>query len=276
MKKTFLTKRNALLSSADVSWGVLALAFVILVLGVRLLAPNFFWYVFTPVFRSADALSADSHLFFSGFKNTAELSLQNEKLLDENTTLTLENQALLQKEAELGDLAAGGNTLSGIPAGVVARPPESPYDTLVLAEGTNAGIALGMEAFGAGGVPIGVVSSVLANFSRVTLFSSPGMRTSGWIGSADIPLIIIGSGAGAISASFARSANIAVGDVVFAPGPGMLPIGKVARIDSDPSSPSMTLHITPALNLFSISWVVVRNTGISLLGAFSQGTSTLQ
>jgi cell shape-determining protein MreC len=275
MKKTFLTKRNALLSSADVSWGVLALAFVILVLGMRLFAPNFFWYVFTPVFRGADALSTDNHLFFSGFKNTAELSLQNEKLLDENTALALENQALLQKEAGLGDLAVGGNTLSGIFAGVVARPPESPYDTLVLAEGADAGIALGMEAFGAGGVPIGVVSSVLANFSRVTLFSSPGMRTSGWVGSTNMPLIIIGSGAGTMSASLARSANIAVGDVVFAPGPGMLPIGKIARIDSEPSSPSMMLHITPALNLFSISWVVMRDTGIPLLGVFSQGTSTL-
>ena len=38
---------------------------------------------------------------------------------------------------------------SGILAGVVARPPESPYDTLVLAAGKNAGVTLGMEVFGA-------------------------------------------------------------------------------------------------------------------------------
>ena len=59
---------------------------------------------------------------------------------------------------------------SGIIAGIVARPPASPYDTLVLSAGSEEGVTLGMEAFGAGGVPLGVVSSVLANFSRVTLF----------------------------------------------------------------------------------------------------------
>lgn len=272
MKKTFLTKRNALLSSTDVSWGAYALIATVLVLLLRLLAPNFFWYVFAPVFRSADSLATESHRFFSSFGDTAKLALQNERLLNENTALANENQALLEKATSLSELLDSSvsspvsreNGASGILAGVVTRPPESPYDTLVLAGGTRVGIVLGMKAFGAGGVPIGRVSSVLTDFSRVTLFSSPGVKTAGWVGHARVPLTITGSGAGVMNASLARSTGVIVGDSVFAPGPGMLPIGRVTRIDSDPSSPSITLRIMPALNLFSIAWVLLRDTGATL------------
>src|SRR3989338_7976551 len=136
---------------------------------------------------------------------------------------------------------------------------------LVLAAGSNTGVVLGMGAFAAGGVPIGVVSEVTADFSRVTLFSSPSVRTSGWVGQADLPLTIIGEGAGAMSATIARGESVIEGDKVFASGPGMLPIGTVARIDSAPSTPSMTLRIMPAQNLFSIAWVMLRDTRAALL-----------
>ncbi|MBI4088739.1 rod shape-determining protein MreC [Candidatus Kaiserbacteria bacterium] len=270
MKKIFSARRNALLSPADFSWGAYALIGAVLVLLVRLLAPNFFWYIFSPIFQSADALATRSHLFFSSFGDTARLALENEKLSKENAALTLENQSLLRKANALSGLGGG----QGITAGVVARPPESPYDTLVLAAGARAGIAIGMEVFGAGGVPVGRISSVLADFSRATLFSSPGVTTAGWVGHAAVPLVITGSGAGVMQASLARSANIAVGDTVFAPGPGMLPLGTVARVESDPSSTSVTLRIAPALNLFSIAWVVVRDTG-EALNMLPQTTSTL-
>lgn len=282
MKRTFLSKRNALLSSTSLSWGSAALACALFVLLVRIFAPNFFWHIFSPVFRGADALAAQSHSFLQHFGDTAALASKNEQLMNENVALASENQALSKKIMSILSLspAAGQYSSEGIFAGVVARPPESPYDTLILAAGENAGVTLGMEAFGSGGVPLGVVSSVLADFSRVTLFSAPSMSTSGWIehadpsvqtGQATLPLTISGAGAGVMNAVAARSAGITVGDVVFVPGPGMLPIGVVTRIDSDLSSPSITLRIQPALNLFSISWVVVRDTGAPL---FISATST--
>ncbi len=262
MKRTFLAKRNALVSSANLSWGALALAGAIFLLLLRLLAPNFFWQVFTPVFRVSDTLALEIRTFFNSFGDTAALALQNEKLMNENAALANENHALLQKTASISGLIPDAR---GIIAGIVARPPSSPYDTLVLSAGSEAGVALGMGVFGEGGVPLGVVSSVLAGFSRVTLFSAPGMIVSGWVGRTNTPITVTGAGAGVLSASIARSAGIASGDTIFAPGPGMLPIGVVARVDSDPASPSVTLRITPALNVFSIAWVTVRDTGTTPL-----------
>ena len=277
MKKTFLVRRNALLSSTNISWGTFTLVGVLCVLVVRIIAPNFFWYAFTPVFRSADAFTNVGHVFFSSFGTSATLTLQNEKLIQENTALANENQALLQKAGSLEallDSSASGRVTKGIIASVIARPPASPYDTFVLSLGKNADVALGQEVFGPGGVPLGVVSSVLDDFSRVTLFSAPKMVTNGWIGSTHIPLVMYGAGAGVMRASFSRSAGIAVGDEVFVSGPGLLPIGTVVRIESDSSSPAVTLQIEPALNLFSVTWVELRDTGAAFTDSLSWATST--
>jgi len=204
-----------------------------------------------------------SHSFLQGFNDTAVLASRNEQLIKENSALASENQALSKKIASIIELFSSAQTISnGILAGVVARPPESPYDILVLAAGTDEGVKVGMEAFGIGGVPLGVVSSVTDNFSRITLFSSSGINTSGWVGNNNLPLTISGAGAGIMNASIARSAGIAVGDIVFVPGPGMLPIGTITRVDSDISSPSVSLRIQPLVNLFSLSWVLLRDTGI--------------
>ncbi len=262
MKKTLLARRNALFSSTKISWGALALVAVIFLLLFRLLAPNLFLKMFTPLFRVADATTEVRQAFFSSFRDTAALALQNEKLTRENAALMSENQTLREKVGSISSL--GDDVREGIVAGVVARPPESPYDTLVLSEGSENGITLGMRAFGEGGVPLGVVSEVLTDFSRVTLFSAHGMVVDGWVGQAHVPITITGEGAGAMSASVSRLAGVAVGDTVFAPGPGMLVVGAVTRIDNSPSSSSLTLHIMSAVNLFSISWVAVRDLGALL------------
>lgn len=264
MKRTFLARRNALLTGQVATYGAFALAFAVLALLVRLIAPNFFWTITTPLFRASDAVSSGVHGFLSSFGNAVALTEQNEKLIAENAALASENQALIEKNASLTTLlgvSSAAKNISGVLAGVVARPPASPYDTLVVAAGSKQGVVLGMEAFGESGIPIGFVSSVLDDFSRVTLFSAPGVTTNGWVGKADVPVSLSGAGGGALSASIARAANITQGDIVYVPGPGQLPIGNVARIDSDPLSPGVTLRIQLASNPFSLSWVTLRATG---------------
>lgn len=264
MKKTFLAKRNALLSSSNFSWGTYILLGAVIALLVRIVAPDIFWHGVAPVFRVADTGAEKIHAFVVAFGDTSALALRNEKLLDENAALSEENRSLLQKVSSLEKLIAPSQTEqkndSGIIAGVVARPPTSPYDTLVLASGENAGIAVGQEVFGAGGVPVGVISSVSGDFSRVTLFSAPGLVMHGWVGDKNIPLTILGAGGGVMKASISRAAGVAVGDTVFVPGPGALPVGTISRVENDPSAPEIVLHIRPSLNPFSIVWVVVRTT----------------
>lgn len=278
MKRTFLAKRNALLLSTNFSWGVIALAFSIFALLVRLLIPNIFWQIFTPVFQSSDTLTAGVHHFLSSFEDVAALKLKNEQLVNENITLTSENRTLTVKEAALsallGSEIANKKGSQNVLAGVVARPPTSPYDTLVIGAGSNAGVVSGQEVFAGNNVPIGIITKVFPDFSQVTLFTAPRMEVQGWIGHKNIPLTLLGSGAGVMSASLARSAGILVGDIVFIPGPGALAVGSVTRIDDDPSAPEVVLQISPFVNLFSVTWVAVRSTGTEFVNTLSSATST--
>ncbi|MDB5244507.1 MAG: Rod shape-determining protein MreC [Parcubacteria group bacterium] len=278
MKKTFLTRRNAFLLSGGVSWGGYALIIVLLLIAVRLIVPNVYFHIFAPVFRSADALASTSHSFFGFFNSSAELTKANERLLQENAALANENEALIQKEASLEALLGTSESnriiTPAVLAGVIARPPESPYDTLIVDKGTHSGVVVGQEAFGPGNVPLGVVTTALADFSRITLFSAPGMSAIGSVGSKNIPLTVMGGGGGVLNASLTRPSDVAVGDLVFLPGPGALPAGKVVRIDGDPTSPSMTLRIQPRVNLFTLYFVTIRDAGESLKGTLMTATTT--
>lgn len=265
MKKTFSARHNAFLLPRSVSRGIFVLIFVFLFLLLRLLAPNTFWKILTPFFSVSDSLAKQSHVFFAHFANASKLVVLNEKLQEENATLAIENKILTQKVTNLSLLFSSSVTKSipGIQVSVIARPPESPYDTLLLAGGRNNGIALGNEVFAKSGMPIGSITSVLDEFSQATLFSASGVLTYGWVGRTAIPITIIGTGGGTLSATLARTAPVVVGDTVFVPGPGMLPVGSVVRIDSDPLSPGITLRIMPAHNLFSTSEVVVRAVSVA-------------
>ena len=279
MKKTFLTRRNALLTPGNVSWGWYALGGVVLLLALRLIAPNAFFTLAAPFLRGGDLLTQKSHLFIASIADHSVLMERNNLLEHENTLLSLENQTLRAQYAVLDILVAGGDE-PRLVAPVLARPPESPYDTRLIAGGSRAGLTRGMEAFaGTTGststrAPIGLVTDLTADFARVTLFSAPGVRTSGWVGTRALPLTLIGTGAGTFSATIARAALVSEGDAVFVPGPGMLALGKVTRIDADPASPAVTLRITAAVNPFSVSLVALYDVGTAAQDAFRVGSST--
>lgn len=274
MKKTFLVRRNSFLSPDRISWGTIAVAFVCTIALVRFFAPNIFWALFAPVFRSVDGIVLESHSIIENFGNTKTLASRNEQLANDNAILASENEILSQKVAAIVGLSTSLQKLPGIIAGVIARPPESPYDSLLVSGGSDVGVVKGMEAFGEGQVPLGVVDTVYNHFSRVILFSASGVATQGWVGHGNIAVTLLGSGGGSMKISLPRSTGIVVGDHVFVPGPGMLPIGTIARIEGDPSSPSVTLHVMPILNLFSVTWVSLRDVGSSLRSQTLTATST--
>lgn len=276
MKKTFLARRNALFTFTGLSWGSGLLALACLALVVRALAPNFFWQVTTPAFTTSRLLGDTAHAFFARFNDAAGLTIKNDQLAKDNTTLVSENLRLQQQVTDLGALVDAHGSLrvaNGIFAEVVARPPQSAYDTLVLAQGTRSGVTRGMEVFGPSNVPIGIIDTTSGDYARVTLFSAPKLTTQGWVGITHAPVMIVGGGGGLLSATLPRAANVVEGDTVFIGGPGMLPVGTVARVDGEATSPSVTLRITPLVNIFSLSAVLVRESGLDASGLF-EATST--
>lgn len=193
------------------------------------------------------------------FDSRAELMEDRDRLLRENEALRNQSATFAARATDFERLL-GGRTerAGGILAGVLARPPVSPYDVLIVDQGSNAGIRISATAYGPGGVPLGTVTSADANTSRVTLYSHTGNITEGWAGPNRIPVKLTGTGAGGFDAEIPGTAGAAVGDQVFVPGPGALPVATITEVVTDPSSPSVVLRIRSQINPFSLTWVTIQ------------------
>jgi cell shape-determining protein MreC len=250
-------RRNALISSGRALLAACIFFIVIVLLALRTFAPGFLARVATPVWQVGQAATDGLAGFANIFGNSSELTRERDTLQNENLTLAEENRLLRAQMEDLTRLTASSTVPSGIRAGVTARPPVAPYDTLLVGAGTNEGVTAGAYVYGPGGVPLGTVDGVSLNTSRIALYSTGGRTTDGWVGEKRIAITLVGRGAGAFEATLPRNSGIAVNDVVYAPGPGALPIGTIVKIDTDPSSPRDDIFIAPYVNLFSLTWVTI-------------------
>ena len=188
-----------------------------------------------------------------------------QKLYDENQNLIMQNEALINRNRALSVqvntlIALAGTTtprVRGVVARVLARPNQSPYDTLIIGAGTASGSATGDVITAMGGIPIGTIKEVSTFSSRVLLFSSPGITTDAWVGVARNPITLKGTGAGTFTASVPHQTDIAVGDLVFVSGAPYFAIGRVVRVDAITGIVMETLRIKPFVNIFSLPTVVV-------------------
>lgn len=234
--------------------GVVALLVALL----HFFAPDALTLIATPAWKVGDALSSGIEHATAPFGNAVALARDRDRLIAENMAANEENRMLRAKTTDLERLLGGRAAApESILAGVLARPPVSSYDTLVVDAGSSRGVTQGAYAYGPGGTPLGTVDSVSERSSRIFLFSAGGRTIDGWVGEKRIPVTLTGKGAGAFIATMPRESQVAVNDVVYVPGPGALPIGTVVRVDADPSSPSMALRIAPYTNLFSLTWVTI-------------------
>ncbi len=234
------------------------LGIVVIITVARVVFPNAFVSAFTPLWKSGDAAAASVGAVGTFFTDKQMLAQKVESLQQETGALMNENSAL---KARLEDLTRLVGTRTepapGVLAGVLARPPVSPYDVLVVDRGTRHGVNSGAFVYGAGGVPLGTIAAATENSSRVLLYSSPGKETAGWIGEAKIAVSIKGQGSGAFYAEVPRETGVVVGDQVYVAGPGALPVGAVISIDANPAATEVRVRIRPVVNPFSITWVTV-------------------
>lgn len=246
MKTQYFHRPRRFLSPGQSILLALGIGVVLLLIAIRFFAPGFFTTLASP-FWSFGTFASTA---FSERTTANTASERIQELQRENESLVNENRALLDRLGEDEYTHIG----QGIVAGVIARPPLSPYDVLIVSAGTEQGVFQGMHVFSKN-IPIGTVESIAGNSARIALYSVPGRKSEGWVGEARIPVTIIGGGAGTFETDVAHDAPIQEGDLVYVPGPGALPIGTVVQIESHPSSPRSVLHIRPFANPFTMTVV---------------------
>jgi cell shape-determining protein MreC len=122
---------------------------------------------------------------------------------------------------------------------VVARPPRTLYDTLLVAVDPHAGVVAGDEAR-FNGVPMGTVSSVSGESATVILYSAPGATFEVKAGTPSAIVVMKGLGGGSFLFEIPTAVSIAPGDLVeSSAGSGTVAVVRSVRTTEGSASASV-------------------------------------
>ncbi len=186
---------------------------------------------------------------------------ENESLQNEITAMQarLSERDMLARENEQLKAAYGrSGGVNFVLAAVLAKPPKSPYDTLLIDGGEQIGFTPGQTVYANGATPIGTIESVLADSAVVRLFSSAGEKTEVRLDPSSVDITLIGRGGGSYMANVPHELSVAEGSVALSKGITPSIIGKFEKVTSDSRDSFQTLVFSSPINMSELSFVQVR------------------
>ncbi len=170
--------------------------------------------------------------------------LELQTLRDENTKLRTE-LSYIKTPSEV------------IVAGVLAKPSQSLYNSLVIDQGSKNGITVGQLVVTQGTIGLGKISSVSANTATVELFSGPQFDTNLVMKNQNITVPAKGKGGGNFEIHIPREIVVTDGDMLALPEHPSIAVGVVKSIIFDPRDPFQTVLARTPVNLQELSFVEV-------------------
>lgn len=189
-------------------------------------------------------------LLHRGVANAALSMRSKDELISENVELkeqlasyeelVISFRAIASSRDEL--LASfGRETVEGIPAAVLVRPPETPYDIFIIDAGDNLGIRPTSLVTTPQGVAIGTVTAVFSTTAHVKLYSTAGERTDAVLERGGESITLIGRGAGNLEFIVPRDTKVELGDRVVLPYLDAPLVAVVGDIEMNPTSSFKTV-----------------------------------
>jgi cell shape-determining protein MreC len=157
-------------------------------------------------------------------------------------------------------------------AAVLSKPNQSPYDILLIDAGITEGVKTGDVVFALGNVPIGSVSDVYQDSSKVILFSNPGETTEAVISpsvnadgtvSTTTPstpnafVQVVGRGGGNFEMVMPKDFNFQAGGQVVLPGINSYVLAIFQKVISDPRNSFTKVLLTSPINIQELKFVEV-------------------
>lgn len=262
MQKFLQTKRMT--SSPNSNWArIRVVAILLLVIFVLVSAKSIVSSVasiVTSPFYAVAHYFKESSATIPSFIRDRNLLIEEKRALEtalasqQGIALTLEHA--MQENKELRQML-GALPAERLVAGVIAQPPHTPYDTLVLDRGTDAGITQYAPVFHTNGAAIGYIRSVTARSAIVTLFSSPHAETTVYVFGPNIFARAEGQGGGVTRISIPQGIVVTEGDIVVLPALDGGLFGTIDAVESTPTGPEQNAFITLAAPIASIRLVSV-------------------
>lgn len=244
------------------------IVFVLLLIFLLFIVNTFFTNPFSKLANwIASPIWGVKQVSFNGADNFASFLRSKKSLREENKALReqlieaeylfISNSAFKLENNSLKELLNRELDVDAVLATVLSRPNSSPYDTLVIDIGYSEGVQIGDSVLAYGDFVIGRVSNVYSHSAQVTLFSSPGEKTTVIIGIEDIPAIAEGVGASNFSIKIPRDTTVNQDDIIVLPNINIQVFGVVEHIITSPADSFKTILFKNPVNINHLKWVEV-------------------
>ncbi len=238
---------------------VCGIVFLVVAVSLRSAVAGVLWRIWVPVLAHDPVGALTSQL-------TSKTALVDENAVLRaqlaSTTAALADRNLLYREnLTLKSLMNRDASTRSVLAGVIMRPPDVPYDTLMLDAGKVQGIAVGDYVSAGGTTIIGSVDAVYPTTARVVLFSAPTEVYQALLtetaAHAAVPLTVEGQGGGSMIAQVPAHTVVTEGDAVVFPGIADGLTAFVSQVDSEEGSSFETLYLRLPTNPLQLRFVEV-------------------
>jgi hypothetical protein len=142
-------------------------------------------------------------------------------------------------------------------AGVIARPPLTPYDTIIIDRGSHDGVVEHAPVYHGKNIAIGYVRKVFKEHALIALFSSPGVESTVYIFGPDFFTRAYGEGGGIIRLSIPQGMLVEAGNTVVLPSVDTGVLGIVDQVESTPTEPEQHAYVTLDVPIQSMRLVSV-------------------
>lgn len=212
---------------------------------------------FTPFLKISRLTNERWNNFTFIFKNKNQLGEEVKKLTLEKVELEKEIlmfDYLRAENEELKSLLERTNNKELVLASIISRPPQSPYDMIIVDAGAINGIESGMKAIAYSNIIIGHVTEVFPESSKVTLISSSGEETNVFIesvrsGNAKVAAVSVGLGGGNMEIKIPSSIQVSSGDQIITTGTFPFLAGTAEKIEMNLSDPFQRVLFRLPVNL---------------------------
>ncbi len=238
-------------------------ALIVFLFVFHLFFPNFLFGAFYPVgsffWKTRDFFSnIISHPIglISSKKKLVEEKDNLERRVSELEAEILSLRSLNREELFLNEILSKKAQENSLISRVLAKPPQSPFDILVIESGSDEGVFSGAHIWDKG-ILVGWVSEVGRGTSKAELFSSANRETVAEVLRNGLSFTLKGRGGGNFEVSVPAGTDVVVGDIFVLPSSPSQILAKVESIEQRETDSFKKLFLSSPVNIFSLQWVEV-------------------
>ncbi len=216
--------------------------------------------VVSPLWQAENSFSRVVKKTWSHLESRQELVDQNFDLKGRVSSLELEVASLkisLEQErafyALLGRAPVGGEVV----ASVVARPPQSPYDVILIDAGSREGVTEDARVYLPEGPALGLITEVFNSSAKVKLFSTAGEKLDAVLERGSVPVVLEGRGAGNFRLKIPREVEVFAGDKIVTGDTEFSLLAVVEVVNVNPTDAFQEVLARSPINIFSLRLVSI-------------------